>query len=751
VLVLADPRDAPDTRKPLRGWGKATVPVADVPGANWRPSVIVTLGPDQFGPVFGVAAERARQADLVRVVGIAGYAWTARDTGRGEGVLFYLRDDHTLIKDRKGRRVRTVYTDLAVLAAIAGSSDRAGVARLGELLLDPEKVEATGSPVSPELAADLSEGLRVAEGPRLIDEERALALALSLPGISMDASMISAARRALVSITEPTPDSEASSGLEPRRHIGLGTDLGDGRVLTAAHVVEGNVDPRVDGYPVEIVRVDEANDLALLRVRGRRGGVPVRLAETPPAPGTFTAIFDAARTDHRGRPTSWTTVFGPVDPTQGHRNMPAGALTLDQPSWPGFSGGLVVTASVDGALSIGVLTGGGQAQYGGYPSPYDGELEWWRWLTFITPATAVTSFLASRKRGPALATAGLGVALGVAPAWFGWGVPVLVAVAVAGAVAVVGSKLASWLISRSAVPGAPRAPPWLVRAARRYLTWTHSTTAGHIGALLAGVFIGAGLGVALAPALGVSHAASGSPSAVGAMGAALHGHASPGSLAMAGLFGFFPPGSNPKASLRRWAGLVRGSAASSPGRFVVVEGDGAAARGVTGRGVLLWNSVALARLADVEGDIGGMAVNGAAVEFAAADPHTGLALLVFLDRGPALAGPNGLDAADVRQWLAQLGVSPEDVARFLARHRDVIDQVVPSGTAPAAADAVPGPEAHAGTWTAPAGQALRVTAGADGGGTAFAVESGRVLTNEHVVRGVPADQIRVNGHRVTYV
>ncbi|MBO0878558.1 MAG: trypsin-like peptidase domain-containing protein, partial [Pseudonocardia sp.] len=387
----------------------------------------------------------------------------------------------------------------------------------------------------------------------------------------------------------------------------------------------------------------------------------------------------------------------------------------------------------------------------GYPSPYDGELEWWRWLTFITPATAVTSFLASRKRGPALATAGLGVALGVAPAWFGWGVPVLVAVAVAGAVAVVGSKLASWLISRSAVPGAPRAPPWLVRAARRYLTWTHSTTAGHIGALLAGVFIGAGLGVALAPALGVSHAASGSPSAVGAMGAALHGHASPGSLPMAGLFGFFPPGSNPKASLRRWAGLVRGSAASSPGRFVVVEGDGAAARGVTGRGVLLWNSVALARLADVEGDIGGMAVNGAAVEFAAADPHTGLALLVFLDRGPALAGPNGLDAADVRQWLAQLGVSPEDVARFLARHRDVIDQVVPSGTAPAAADAVPGPEAHAGTWTAPAGQALRVTAGADGGGTAFAVESGRVLTNEHVVRGVPADQIRVNGHRVTYV
>ncbi|MBO0878726.1 MAG: trypsin-like peptidase domain-containing protein, partial [Pseudonocardia sp.] len=387
VLVLADPRDAPDTRKPLRGWGKATVPVADVPGANWRPSVIVTLGPDQFGPVFGVAAERARQADLVRVVGIAGYAWTARDTGRGEGVLFYLRDDHTLIKDRKGRRVRTVYTDLAVLAAIAGSSDRAGVARLGELLLDPEKVEATGSPVSPELAADLSEGLRVAEGPRLIDEERALALALSLPGIYMDASMISAARRALVSITEPTPDSEASSGLEPRRHIGLGTDLGDGRVLTAAHVVEGNVDPRVDGYPVEIVRVDEANDLALLRVRGRRGGVPVRLAETPPAPGTFTAIFDAARTDHRGRPTSWTTVFGPVDPTQGHRNMPAGALTLDQPSWPGFSGGLVVTASVDGALSIGVLTGGGQAQYGGYPSPYAGELEWGRGLTFITPAT----------------------------------------------------------------------------------------------------------------------------------------------------------------------------------------------------------------------------------------------------------------------------------------------------------------------------------------------------------------------------
>jgi trypsin-like peptidase len=209
---------------------------------------------------------------------------------------------------------------------------------------------------------------------------------------------------------------------------------------------------------------------------------------------------------------------------------------------------------------------------------------------------------------------------------------------------------------------------------------------------------------------------------------------------------------------RRWAGLLSGSAESSPGRFVVIDGDGAAARGVRGRGVVLYNGgqlgIALARLADVQGHIGSMAVGGAAVEFAAADPRTGLALLVYWDSGPTLAGPNGLDAADVQHWLAQLGVDHRDVARFIDQHRDVIDQVVPSGTpsatANATANAMPDPGAHAGTWTVSAGQALLVTAG-PGRGTGFAVESGRVLTNEHSVRGVPDGQIRVNGHRATLI
>ncbi|MBO0877456.1 MAG: FHA domain-containing protein, partial [Pseudonocardia sp.] len=184
VLVLTGPHGGSAPRGPVRGWGKATMPMADAPGEQWHPSVIVSLGPDQIEAVFGTPADRARRVNLVRVVGVAGLAWKARASGAGEGVLFYIRDTPTFrIPRRPGASipVRTVYTDLAVLAAIAVSPDRAGVAELGELLLDPDRIEEGGSPVSPEPAAALSKGLRVAEASELIDEEQALALALSLP------------------------------------------------------------------------------------------------------------------------------------------------------------------------------------------------------------------------------------------------------------------------------------------------------------------------------------------------------------------------------------------------------------------------------------------------------------------------------------------------------------------------------------------------------------------------------------------
>ena len=54
----------------------------------------------------------------------------------------------------------------------------------------------------------------------------------------------------------------------PEHGIATGVAMGDGRVLTVAHVLEGARFVRVDGRPARVVRVDRRLDLAELAVPG---------------------------------------------------------------------------------------------------------------------------------------------------------------------------------------------------------------------------------------------------------------------------------------------------------------------------------------------------------------------------------------------------------------------------------------------------------------------------------------------------
>lgn len=62
---------------------------------------------------------------------------------------------------------------------------------------------------------------------------------------------------------------EATACDRPQPRLGVGTVVADGVVLTAAHVVEGDLrDLRVDGASAVVVGVDIESDLALLAVEG---------------------------------------------------------------------------------------------------------------------------------------------------------------------------------------------------------------------------------------------------------------------------------------------------------------------------------------------------------------------------------------------------------------------------------------------------------------------------------------------------
>lgn len=71
---------------------------------------------------------------------------------------------------------------------------------------------------------------------------------------------------------------------------GVGTIVATGRVLTAAHTVAGAESITVDGAPAELVELDPANDLAVLRI-GDRLTAPLPSGTATPRRGTSAGAY----------------------------------------------------------------------------------------------------------------------------------------------------------------------------------------------------------------------------------------------------------------------------------------------------------------------------------------------------------------------------------------------------------------------------------------------------------------------------
>jgi S1-C subfamily serine protease len=132
---------------------------------------------------------------------------------------------------------------------------------------------------------------------------------------------------------------EAIEGLGAGSGVAVAPDL----ILTNAHVAAGGgeIHVRVPGRPeiaARVVSVDEASDLALLRVPG--GGLqPLAFASGPPAPGD--AAYVLGNRGDRGTEVAWARLGG-------HARVRAGARAIEfwseveAPIGPGNSGGAVL-------------------------------------------------------------------------------------------------------------------------------------------------------------------------------------------------------------------------------------------------------------------------------------------------------------------------------------------------------------------------------------------------------------------------
>ncbi|MEX2626966.1 MAG: hypothetical protein WD225_08765, partial [Ilumatobacteraceae bacterium] len=79
----------------------------------------------------------------------------------------------------------------------------------------------------------------------------------------------------------------------PMVHRGVGTVLADGLVLTAAHVVDGELRSlEVDGAPAQVLALDVALDLAVVGPDGASapGAVPTGVRTASPGPATVLTI-----------------------------------------------------------------------------------------------------------------------------------------------------------------------------------------------------------------------------------------------------------------------------------------------------------------------------------------------------------------------------------------------------------------------------------------------------------------------------
>lgn len=155
---------------------------------------------------------------------------------------------------------------------------------------------------------------------------------------------------------------------------GSATHIGGGLFVTAAHVVSDGSEVQIDGAPVEVLWVNRAYDIALLRGPADKHAATPLACVTPDVdttafaygnPGDLEAISTAVRIAGVARELPLWKLAMPVD----------GALA------PGMSGGGVIA---DGQL-IGVTVGVSVTNIGGLPSLYG--------VGFIVPSSVVCSLM----------------------------------------------------------------------------------------------------------------------------------------------------------------------------------------------------------------------------------------------------------------------------------------------------------------------------------------------------------------------
>lgn len=125
----------------------------------------------------------------------------------------------------------------------------------------------------------------------------------------------------------------------PTLHRGVGTVLADGLVLTAAHVVDGELRSLdVDGAPGRVLALDVALDLALVGLDGASapGAVPTGVRNASPGPVTVLTIDGTVAAEITRRITLR------VDDVSARARYERPALELAGVAAPGHSGAPVV-------------------------------------------------------------------------------------------------------------------------------------------------------------------------------------------------------------------------------------------------------------------------------------------------------------------------------------------------------------------------------------------------------------------------
>jgi S1-C subfamily serine protease len=135
--------------------------------------------------------------------------------------------------------------------------------------------------------------------------------------------------------TPPRIVAVAVSSATGAAEVATGFVAGGDRVVTVAHVLDGDGTLTVDGRPAAVVRVDRRDDLALLAMRGLRAA-PIRIAS---GTGAVDLLVHGAARPARVRRSITATVRDPAAPAA---RRPAVDLAADVA--PGDSGAPVVDA-----------------------------------------------------------------------------------------------------------------------------------------------------------------------------------------------------------------------------------------------------------------------------------------------------------------------------------------------------------------------------------------------------------------------